>query len=286
MIDSRTARDTLAPMQRITGFGWAAAIALTLAIAGCSGETEETIFPSSTSTSSSSSGSFCPAGKSFACACPAGDQGTTTCAADGSAWGPCEGCAASSSSSSSSSGGGGGAGGGGCASPAECPGEDTSCAARTCMDGVCGIAFMADGELLGDDEQLAGDCSSIVCDGAGGTRAEPDALDVDDDANDCTADTCGPNGPEHVMLPKGNACSTGLCDAGACVPFIPVVCNVDGDLYIGCDGVDHQWQIMFDTGMPQLGGCLSVTDVGFCAPGTGCSVFLTLSQTIVDGSCM
>lgn len=121
-----------------------------------------------------------------------------------------------------SSGGAGGAGGSGgsggtggvpeCATPADCPGADTECAARTCDGGVCGVAWTAGGTPL--QQQAQGDCQEVRCDGMGGEISVPDDADLPDDSNECTANGCNQGSPVFTPLPD-TSCATGHCNAMA-----------------------------------------------------------------------
>lgn len=112
-----------------------------------------------------------------------------------------------------------------CSSPAECPGADSECKKRTCMNGVCGTMLVADGTALG--MQTAGDCKKSVCDGAGSSKIIDDNTDAPDDMKQCTDDTC--QGGMTTFTPKGEGvgCSQNggkVCSMGDCVP-----CLVNGD---------------------------------------------------------
>ncbi|AKT43152.1 lamin tail domain-containing protein [Chondromyces crocatus] len=122
-----------------------------------------------------------------------------------------------------STGGGGPGGNGGaggdpqCSTPAQCPGEDTTCATRTCVGGVCGVDAAPEGTVV--DPQVAGDCQVLRCDGAGAAVATPDDTDLPDDGNECTTDTCSQGTPVHTPQVDA-ACTQGgnYCNAaGDCV---------------------------------------------------------------------
>jgi hypothetical protein len=114
------------------------------------------------------------------------------------------------------SGDGGSDAGGGCTTPASCPGADTECVKRTCVDGVCGLENMPAGTVLA--AQIAGDCHRNECDGAGGYVRLVDDADVPDDGNECTADGCQAGVTTFGPLPAGTACGSGqVCDgSGGC----------------------------------------------------------------------
>jgi hypothetical protein len=114
----------------------------------------------------------------------------------------------------------------GCLTAADCPGQDTDCRRRTCVDAVCGVAFAADGTAV--PEQTRGDCQRRVCDGAGNVVSRPDDGDLPNDANPCTANVCSAGQPSHPPLPAGRTCPGGVCDGeghcGECVPGASRAC--------------------------------------------------------------
>lgn len=195
----------------------------------------------------------------------------------------------STASSSSTGGGQGGAGGivpPECVVAGDCPGVDNECRSRSCTAGVCGVAFVAAGTPLA--VQVVGDCATATCDGAGEIASEYDAADLIDDGNDCTNDTCTPQGPSYAPKPMGDSCLStcgcppcggdplqnpdcvfGLCNAGACVGYIPVKCKLGNITYTGCDGFTHPYSIGFATG--SCNGS-STASTGYCPPGAACSV--------------
>ena len=108
----------------------------------------------------------------------------------------------------------------GCNSPADCPGSDSVCRIRTCIDNMCGVRDTPFGEPLG--EQITGDCQRVVCDGAGGTTTMADDTDLpDDDGNACTEPICSSGAPGFSNSAANTACDSNggaVCDgAGACV---------------------------------------------------------------------
>src|SRR6185369_6495700 len=76
-----------------------------------------------------------------------------------------------------------------CLNASTCPGDDTDCHARTCLNGVCGIANQP--EFTATTMQSASpDCHKVVCDGSGNTRNDIDDLDVPFNSNVCLTVTC------------------------------------------------------------------------------------------------
>jgi plastocyanin len=113
----------------------------------------------------------------------------------------------------------GGAGGAApeCAAPADCPDTGNECLSRTCDAGKCGTSPVAAKTALA--AQTMGDCKVKQCDGAGMTIEANDDLDITDDKNACTDDTCTGGVLSHKGSAAGTACGVGLvCDGeGACV---------------------------------------------------------------------
>ncbi|MEP7125641.1 MAG: hypothetical protein ABJE95_32220, partial [Byssovorax sp.] len=73
-----------------------------------------------------------------------------------------------------------------------------------------------------------GDCKKVVCDGAGKTTSIDDNADVNDDAKECTTDTCSGGVPVHTPVAVNTMCGvaggTTKCDAtGECVGCITAI---------------------------------------------------------------
>lgn len=104
-----------------------------------------------------------------------------------------------------------------CVQPSDCPGADDFCAVRTCEGGLCGWDYTAAGSDV--DAQTAGDCRTVVCDGAGGTTSVVDDADLPD-LGECAVGTCNAGAPGQTPLAEGTACGAGdQCDgAGSCGP--------------------------------------------------------------------
>jgi hypothetical protein len=109
------------------------------------------------------------------------------------------------------------AGGLPCIHPFDCPGADSDCVARTCLDGHCGQGPVPAGTPT--STQISGDCQREVCDGAGAAKLVDDDLDLPDDGNPCTDE----------------ACVAGVPYAAPSAALTP--CNQDGGAL--CDGVGH-----------------------------------------------
>lgn len=107
-----------------------------------------------------------------------------------------------------------------CTVVANCPGTDTECRTRTCVDGVCGFSYAAVGTLVGS--QTAGDCQRLECDGSGGIISVDDNTDVFVDGLQCTNDVCVGGVPSNPPVIAGTPCNQGggtVCNgAGVCTP--------------------------------------------------------------------
>ncbi len=90
-----------------------------------------------------------------------------------------------------------------CSQVADCPAPETpECGAYTCKDSECALDAVTDGTPLPTEQQTAGDCATLVCNGAGNTRVEP-ADDPVDDGNICTVDKCVDGAAVHEPVPAG-----------------------------------------------------------------------------------
>lgn len=286
---------------------------------GCSKSPATSFGTSSGSTSSSSSSSsgdvyLCVPGQQIACACPGGAMGVQVCAADGQSYGGCMECsggaggsggtgeASSSSSTSSSSSGMGGVGGVGgsagaggqggapvaCSDVTSCPGEDTVCAWRTCIESTCGWAYAAFGAPAADN--VDGDCVRPHCDGKGGGVSFFDASDPTNDSNVCTVDTCEPNGTTtHPAIQVKTLCSDNggrICYKGTCQLFAPVYCQTAMGTFMGCDGVMHDYDMIVGGTEPiNAPVCPGTgTSWNYCTPGDDCAYWM--GNTIIPGTCI
>lgn len=89
-----------------------------------------------------------------------------------------------------------------------------ACSASVCDDGTCAILPTAKGSIANDP---AGNCTKIVCDGAGNGTSTFDDKDPEDDGNFCTVDTCSSGQNIHTPKPTGHPCKSNgkYCDSGA-----------------------------------------------------------------------
>ena len=112
----------------------------------------------------------------------------------------------------------------GCITAANC-GTDTPCQTHTCSAaGVCGVTNAAVGTLLPAQNQTAGDCKRVQCDGQGQSTTVNDDTDKPVDGNACTQDLCNAgifsNPPEAsgtVCNQSGGTKCNGSGSAPACV---------------------------------------------------------------------
>jgi hypothetical protein len=111
----------------------------------------------------------------------------------------------------------------GCTSTDQCVGFDNDCHTHTCNNSQCTYTFSDKGTET--SLQINGDCQKAVCDGAGNSVTQPDDTDVPDDSNECTKDSCNNGVKSEDDLPRGTACSKGVCDGTT----VCNECNVPAD---------------------------------------------------------
>jgi hypothetical protein len=108
---------------------------------------------------------------------------------------------------------------GACADATDCDDPPGDCAWAACVEGACSIERAQAG--VAATRQQIGDCTVTVCDGEGGTREEPDPLDVPRVADTCSVGACDGGRPVVAAAPEGTLCGDAgllLCDgAGRCV---------------------------------------------------------------------
>lgn len=189
--------------------------------------------------------------------------------------------------------GGGGAGEGGqggmasCTTPADCPGEDTTCRARTCEEGTCGVMDAERGEACSEDD-------GAVCDGAGTCVGCNEAGDCASDAY-CKAQACVPHLADGAACGAEDVCASGFCVSGRCCDSacdasctacdaaltggadgmcLPVLaggspanmCMADEqcDGCGACEDVDQHWSALYgnDVGVTQYPVAMHIIDCG------------------------
>jgi cysteine-rich repeat protein len=104
-----------------------------------------------------------------------------------------------------------------------------------CNAGQCVFQNQPDGAPLAAQKQ--GDCTSIVCDGTGGTRLEPLPSDTEDDGKVCTLDTCDGTTPLHTAQASVPCYSgpPGTMGVGTCTGGVQQ-CGPDGNTVGACAG--------------------------------------------------
>jgi hypothetical protein len=106
-------------------------------------------------------------------------------------------------------------------------GSNTDCALYECEANTCDLVFLPQGTIA--SSQLAGDCKRLECTG---DAPQPVSVvydvDVFDDGNPCTADTCSNGTPVATGL-TGEPCLLGDTDFGRCSDTLCVECIEDGD---------------------------------------------------------
>ncbi|HEY1555105.1 MAG TPA: hypothetical protein VGF94_09770 [Kofleriaceae bacterium] len=103
----------------------------------------------------------------------------------------------------------------GCLEPLQCPGSNTACQTKTCVNETCGVENTATGTKT--TTQTTGDCQDVECDGSGNTMSVENDNDNPADAA-CTTGGCSAGVPTHDPKLSGTACGTGhVCnDTGVC----------------------------------------------------------------------
>jgi cysteine-rich repeat protein len=89
-----------------------------------------------------------------------------------------------------------------CALLADCEADATECRrAKSCAGGKCVYENVLRGTQL--EAQTIGDCREVVCDGDGATEVVVADMDIEDDVNGCTTDTCKAGNPVHTPVAVG-----------------------------------------------------------------------------------
>ena len=178
---------------------------------------------------------------------------------------------ATSSAASTSSSGSGGHGNHECTTPADCTQTGTVCAEAICENNLCGLSFAPAGTPV-PAQDVDGDCQATVCDGQGTVVLEADDADIEDDDNDCTADSCIAGEPLHEPEPVETPCASnggGFCDAGAvCVECLDVdhctadeLCIMNQCVPPGCtDMTLNGLETDVDCGGIECSGCADTLD--------------------------
>ena len=144
----------------------------------------------------------------------------------------------------------------------DCSDLDATCAVGACdpATGECALTHPLTGQPCASEEPCAG---SAVCEGA---ECKVVSIDLCDDLDACTFDSCDPvTGCVHEGPPAPACLDQGVCAAG-----VPLQC-VDGDHYV-CDlaGVTGYAAIELCDGFDN--DCDGLTDEGDCVDSVGCGV--------------
>jgi hypothetical protein len=166
-----------------------------------------------------------------------------------------------STSSTSATGGTSGVGGSGgqpaCETPADCPGQDSTCSARVCVEGACDVELASDGTACMDDGGSV--CTDGACVDCLVGEGCPDGVCLD---NVCVAATCVDtvlNGAETDVDCGGQDC--GPCANGEmCLAFTDCVSQF-------CDSA---------VSPPLCAPCVDDVDCS-SAPGTYCDAGLCVA---------
>jgi hypothetical protein len=116
---------------------------------------------------------------------------------------------------------------------ATCPGTDTTCSVRTCINNTCGF-HASDAGILSSG-QTPGDCLQLRCDGDGGVSDAVDDSDLPaDDGLQCTVQGCNNGAPFNAPSSTGTSCNEdggSFCDGtGFCVQCnAPTDCGPTGN---------------------------------------------------------
>lgn len=151
-----------------------------------------------------------------------------------------------------------------CVTAATCPGEDTPCATRTCVDGVCGVTFAISGT----------GCPGGLCDGNG--ACVECLTEVECGGRACVNNVCEPAQPCTEQPDFGQPCTAGL---GACERSGVLACAANGidlecdavpGLPLGvetCNGVDDNCDGQIDEGVicPTVAHATGICQDGACA---------------------
>jgi hypothetical protein len=169
----------------------------------------------------------------------------------------------------------------GCTQPSQCPGVDDYCKTRTCEDGVCGVAYTPLNTPLPPASQIVGDCHTLLCNGAGGTKSTIANNDPQDDGITCTYDLCSAGAPTHPPRAAHTACAENngkVCDgAGKCVGCVD---NSDCTAPQTCGGGNP--------GTPNVCGCTKKTcgqlGVTCGTAGDGCGGTMPCNDNVKNGT--
>jgi alpha-tubulin suppressor-like RCC1 family protein len=118
-----------------------------------------------------------------------------------------------------------------------CPYPDNACLLAQCLDGQCVFVPAPEGPLPIED-QAAGDCKQLYCDGNGETAAYPAPVDAPaEDGNPCTQASCDVGQTRQRALTAGSACGPSkVCNgSGRCGVCVPDDVRCDAGAVARCD---------------------------------------------------
>ena len=121
-----------------------------------------------------------------------------------------------------------------CLAPTSCPGQDSECATRTCVNDACGFSYQTSGMAV--STQTPGDCKKNVCNGTGSVTSAADSTDIPTDGNVCDKASCNGGTPAHTPVAGGTPCgpmktcngsgSCAGCQAGTDCPGADTECQM------------------------------------------------------------
>jgi hypothetical protein len=181
---------------------------------------------------------------------------------------------------------------GGCSTPSDCPGQDTACSKRTCVQSTCGVSNAVAGTFA---EKIPGTCHKLVCDGKGGAESVVDDTNLPaDDGKQCTVEGCLQGAPVHNPKAVGTACNQNggkVCDAAAdCVECLgnvdcaTGVCDVPTGSCVAApckDGIQDGTETDVDCG----GGACPACALGKKCKAGGDCVSATCTGGLCSASC-
>ncbi len=103
-----------------------------------------------------------------------------------------------------------------CLVATSCPGMDTECQTRTCVNDACGFKYDPSGTLV--STQTPGNCQKNVCNGTGAIISVADDTNIPTDGTVCDVASCKAGMPVLTPAAAGTACGTmKVCNAtGSC----------------------------------------------------------------------
>lgn len=137
-----------------------------------------------------------------------------------------------------------------CKSPSECDQREPACRTTTCENEQCVYMDLPEGTALPLEQQKAGDCVEVQCDGTGRTSIAIVPADIPDDDESCTVDECIGSEPRHTSLSATICYSGALGTEGVGNCRAGIQACVDGKPSGPC----------FNERIPQIETCLNIFD--------------------------